>query len=105
MSVEVGGRGIKRSVVEGNKDSIAADTDIAVESGEKVVGKGRSGPGTEGRRDTLAELVKSGLGIERESHVVETDVDVVGGCAIPGDMAIVAEELLDMPTVGKVADQ
>jgi len=92
-------------VVESDQDGVVVDTDVAVESGEQVIGEVLGIPGAEGLAEALASLVEDGLGDECEGHGAVADVEVEGAGAVPTEGLVGVEEFFDVPALGEIGGQ
>ncbi len=86
-------------IVESNEDGVIGNPDIAVDSpkdgGSEVAGI----PGGKRISEALAELVACSLGNESSGHLTEANIEVHGAGALPAELLIGIEELLDMPAL------
>jgi hypothetical protein len=86
-------------IVEGHEDGVIGNPYIAVDSPEDGGSEVAGIPGGKGIAEALAELVACGLGNESRGHLAEANIEVHGAGALPAEVLIGIEELLDMPAL------
>lgn len=86
------------SVVEGDDDGVAMDTDIAIETAQEFLGERTSFVSSPRLAETLTQLVEGGLRDERHGHLGITDVEVECTRAFPAQVLRSMEELFNVPS-------
>ena len=92
-------------VVIGDDDGIVLDPQIAFQTTEEVLGQMERIPLGKRLAQTLAELMDERLGNQGQVHLPGANIQVECAGPFPAQVLLEAEELLNVPTVGKIAGQ
>ena len=92
-------------VVIGNDEGILLDPQIAFQATEKVLGQMARIPLGKWLTQTLAELMDEGLGHQGQAHLPGANIQIECAGSFPTQVLLEAEELLNVPAVGKIPGQ
>src|SRR5437879_13877382 len=93
------------SVVISDQHGILLDTHIAFQAAEQVLGQMSRIPLDKRSAQALAQLVDNGLGDQGHCHLAQADMKIEGASALPTQVLVETEELLDVPALRKISRQ